>query len=253
MSQNAFIARYRGWSIEHTWNEEFQRWDQVATQGSTRLESGEMNWYQFTVAMDRADGRPIFEDFIERIAPERKDWPWTSKAVTAPASEEVEDEDIAEEEEGFQAVPEREAQVDWKPGERKIWDWNGVLSERDLRALSRLGLPLERQSLISKPRPVAEFNDYEARCCAFNGEVCLEIGMAVYGDALGIYHVGFTHPSSMVAGGRVGSCMPGALLRRAVKAILADHQAPEPLPLEAPQAAVPGQWVQQPLFELMEA
>lgn len=242
MSVNTFVSQYRGWTIDHVWNEEFQRWDQVAVQGDTRLESGSMNWYQFTVAMDRADGRPIFEDFIERLVPGREVWPWTSEA--APVKPDASEED----DEGFQTCPERESRVDWKPGERKVWDWDGALSQRDLRALSRLNLPLERQTLVSKPRPLSMFQDPSAKISAFDGEVCLEIDLAVYGDALGIYGVAFTHPKSMCSGGYGGSCMPPSLLRQAVNLILQDMQAPPAL-VESTPAPIRG-WVQQSLFDL---
>lgn len=78
MSYLEFVNQYRDWSIEGHWNKAKQRWDCVATKGEERIESGEMNWYQFNVALDRADGRPILEDFLETLLPEKKEFPWST-------------------------------------------------------------------------------------------------------------------------------------------------------------------------------
>jgi hypothetical protein len=244
-------------------------WARTATRGQLRIVQGERTHLAFLNALDRIDGRKVLADFIAGLeaglsqeeasrprpfgpdgellpagaAPELSPEP----LLLDPEPEEVE---VDDEDDGFQACPEREAAVDWKPGERKIWDWNGVLSQRDLRALSRLNLPLERQTLVSNPRPAGDFQDGNARICAVGGEVCMSITLGVYGDALGIFDVGFTHPEGMCSGGASGSCMPAGQLCEAVRMILQDRQAPpELLPVDAPAP----RWVQQSLFDLMEA
>lgn len=111
----------------------------------------------------------------------------------------------------------------------RIFDWNHDLSARDIQALERLNLPLEKQTLRSNPRSASEIHDdgVDARICSRkDGLVILEVDLAVYDGALGIFSCGCASTDGMMRGGAAGSCISAALLRQAVAFILQDHAGP---------------------------